>query len=379
MSVVKKALSVSLIILMVFLCTLNHNSVSGEVSIVESVLPNIENASFEQVKLVDGQTDKYIPESWEFDCDINYLNTEIINANAYDGTKYYQVIEGEYLLKSTKKVSVGKNCEYTIGVKFLSSNLENSCSVIVETFNEQDEKIDIFSSQEKNAVKENAWTDVNVNFCTSEQVKNVEITIQIKAEVGSVGIDSVYAQKAFIKIYSGASLKLETSNPGIRFSAYVDKEIFDSFSSVYSEVGVGIIVMPTYFLEEIGDYTEISVKRAGRSASLINSEIWSNSSTAESDGCYKYTCALIRRNSSIEQIIDMGITSMVFCVRAYFTYVDNGQEKIIYSDYNLIDNSRSMQGVARKIKEDSVNYNGYDDMQKEIINAYIENRAPNFN
>ena len=67
-----------------------------------------------------------------------------------------------------------------------------------------------------------------------------------------------------------------------------------------------------------------------------------------------------------------------FTVRGYVKYIEGGEEKILYSSWSLENNCRSIRQVAIMAKQDADFFNSYDLDQQEIINAYIEGRAPNF-
>lgn len=369
---INKLTTMLVVIIITFVCIISYNIVLSDDSVLLSVCPEIKNHSFENQTIANDGSGMATISDWIFLSEINYGQADFVAENAYDGERYYELKNNEYIIQSSDYIELEKNIEYSFGFKFKCTNLDDSCSITINTFDENNLLLKTIDGEEQKAVKENSWSDASVKIATKEDVARIKLTLKIKSNNGNVGIDYVYGNKEFIKLCKGASISLEENAPGIRFVGQIDKTIYDEFYATYDLVSAGMILMPTKYLDRVGEFTYKSIQEEKLEAEFNNAKYWNNQQTCEEDGYYGFNCALI------DEIIQENIM-MEFCVRGYIKYTENGVEKFIYSDFNRVDNSRSVNQVAIMARADTANFEQYDEIQKEIILAYAENRLPKFN
>ncbi len=364
-----RKLKISLAIILVAVISLCNSSFlyAKNVYADSIVLPTIYNQSFE---IEDNNENLIKPTNWQVEACTGELDkcTFIIDdENAYDGQKYYQVTDGEYVIKSNEFIDIDGEDDYVFGIKYKTSSLDNSCSVYIETYYDSDKPISIIEGQIKAPVLTDTWLDAQVSFDADIRVNKVKVCIKINAKDGNVGIDYAYANKDIIKINFGASISLKKGKSAIRFTGQVDKDAFDKFLG--KSVSVGVLIMPTNAFETVGEFTLKGVSsQIGRA---VIADRWNNYDSIDDDGYYEFTCVM--ENMHVKEALTLSLSA-----RAFIKIVEDGEEIYFYSTFDLEDNSRSIQEVAVNIKSDLENYFRYDEVQRTIIEAYALGELPNF-
>ena len=338
------------------------------------IFADVKNSSFESV---DSETfGKDLPTDWVIDSqnlDINKVN--VVSINAYDRINYLQVEGDTYLVESQDYIQIENDYDYLFGVKMLFASAEDSVTLIVKTYSEDNELIGTYQSQTIVSTADliGTWQENFFVLNKNASAKKIKISIEINAVNGKVGVDNVYGYKNFIGLYDGASISLERNVLAIRFTAKVDVNIYQTLLNNYEEVTAGIIVSPKSQVLKSGEFTMQGVTEKDK---IIVSPAthWNNPLSFEQDGYYDYFSAFASQGyASLE-----GYINIAFTTRAYIKYVENGVEKVIYSSWNYEDNCRTIKQVATSAKQDAQTYNSYSPDQQEIITAYIEGRVPNF-
>lgn len=362
MKTIKRALMLILSLALVLTCSASIFSTPKNAYAQVNAILSVQNASFEQFDLQNN-----IPLGWSVAQ--TSAQTDFITQNAYDGTQYYQINDGELSLQTQSATQINGAYDYVVGVKFIASSQNSTCKIGVSVFNGENELIQTYYSEQTQAKLTNSWQDVSVGVAKDANIVSAKIEIVIVAD-GSVGIDAVYGNVDCLTIYNGASISLETLTTAIRFSGQVDKIVYDSIVQDYEDVSAGIIFMLTDKIDAVGEFSVKGFSTINYNCVLVQANYWSNTSTAEQDGCYKFHCSLV--NLGQEQI------QVELSARLYLNYTENGQEKYIYSNYSVENNSRSVYSVAVRALADEKTFATYDQVQKNIIMAYAENRMPDF-
>ncbi len=335
---------------------------------------DVKNSSFENT--ISDNSDKPFATDWtvnngNFDAE----NINVISNNAYDKDNYWQFKKGNYSVESEDFIDVEQSAEYIFGVKFIFSNIQDSCAILVKGYNVNGELISTNKSEIIISKSEylGMWQESFLTIYLDTNVKKIKISIEIDANVGSVGIDNVYAHKNFIKSHKGASISLERDVLKIRFTAEINYEAYQTFVNNFEDVSVGMVFAPKKQVTEIGEYTIKGVPEDGN-MQIIFSEYWNNEKTCQQDGLYTFSCYFAA--VGYDELV--GRTNILFVVRPFIKFTQNGEERVIYSSWNIDDNCRSIKQVAQLVKQDVDVYNSYDLDQQEIISAFIEGRIPNF-
>ncbi len=355
-----RKVKIGLIVLLVAVISLCNSSFlyAKNVYADSIILPLIANQSFENQ---DGWSIEKVDESLE-ENDIAYPNQ-----NAYDGDEYLQLSDGEYLVKSTDFIQIDGQDDYVLGVKYISSSLDNSCTIDVETFDSSNNLISTILGQESSARLVDVWLDEQTYFNANESVSKIKIVIKINAINGSVGIDYAYGNKDIIKTNFGASISLQKGKTEIRFLGRIDKEVYDNYWG--NSVSVGILFAPTNALTNAGEFT---LKGVSSNASLaIFANKWTNQQIADSEGYYEFACVM--ENMHAKEALTLSLSA-----RAFIKITAQGKERYIYADFDKESNSRSVQKVALNLKANTELYQKYDDVQRAIIDAYAQGELPKF-
>jgi len=338
-----------------------------------SIFVDIKNPSFEIV--TSDEYDKPFPTDWIINEDFEPEKINVISTNAYNKNNYWQFEGGSYTVESKDFIEIENDYDYLFGVKFIFSDVNDSLTLNIKTFDEQGELIGTHQGQTivNDEAHVNLWQETFLTLSYDNSVKKVKISIEIVAQNGFVGIDNVYGYKNFLSLYNGASISLERNVLAIRFTAKVDADSYKTLLNSYENVTAGIIVSPKGQVKKSGEFTINGIMEKDKII-VMPSSYWNNPQTFEQVGYYEYSCKLASQGyDKLQSNLDINFT-----VRAYIKYTENGEEKILYSSWSLENNCRSIRQVAIKAKEDLDVYNNYDKDQQEIISAYIEGRVPNF-
>lgn len=334
----------------------------------EIILPDIENASFEQSE----------PFGWAITPQDELVqNHGQTTENFYDGLNAYQLSQNQYLVESCAYISIDTDSEYVFGVKYYSLETDNALEFAIQAFDQNGEFLYESESQVNQVEKTNTWQDITVIFQSTENACKIKIKIAVNSIAGTMLIDNVYGHKNFIKMLDGASINLETTASAlaekgqIRYTGKLDKAEYENLLNTRPGASVGFILVPTVYVDSVGEFTFKGFADAGREEVLLVIEVekWSNLYTADEDGFYNFDCAVNK--------IDGARLKVDISVRSFIRYYDNGQEKYLYSPYSADLNSRSIYTVALRAKADAETFKTYTKDQQEKINAYIEGREPN--
>ncbi len=353
-----RKLKISLAIILVAVISLCNSSFlyAKNVYADSIILPLIANESFE----IEG--------GWDIESTDNSLDERKLSyptENAYDGQRYFALSDGEYIIKTTDFIEIDGEDNYIFGIKYIASSLDDTCQVNVQTFDMENNLISTISGEEKTATIVDVWADAQVYLSANENVVKVKLVAKIKAVNGIVGLDYAYGNKDIVKTVFGASISLQEGTTSIRFTGRVDKTAFDQYPK--GTVSIGILFAPTLALNLVGDFTLNGVSSDMGRAVILND--CNNQDTADLDGYYEYVCAM--GNMHAKQALTLSIS-----VRTFVKIEENGNERYIYSTFNLEDNSRSIQDVALRLKQDTETYYKYDDVQRAIIDAYALGELP---
>ncbi len=333
---------------------------------------DVKNSSFENLGVDEFY--KQLPTDWSIIESFEPENVKVVSTNAYHRANYWQFEGGAYTVENDGYIEIENNTDYLFGVKFIFSNANDSLTFNIKTFDENGELIEACQGQTVVSSEElkNTWQETFLVLNKDSRVKKVKISIAIVAQAGSVGIDNVYGRENFFSLYDGASISLERNVIGIRFTAKIDAKIYQALKDKYTAVSAGLIISPKSQVIESGEFTIKGVVDTDKII-VVPATYWNNSSSAEQDGYYTFYCAFYSNGYDSLQNIDINFTA-----RAYIKYIKGGEEQILYSSWSLENNCRSIRQVATMAKEDIDVFNSYDLDQQEIITAFSEGKAPNF-
>lgn len=353
-----RKLKISLAIILVAVISLCNSSFlyAKNVYADSIILPLIQNQSFE----TEGGWDIEATDATLDESKINYLNE-----NAYDGEKYLQLSDGEYIVKTSDYIEIDGGDNYIFGVKFTASVLDVSCQVIIETFDSSNNFLGNVSGEIKNPMQVGSWTDVQAYFTADDNVAKVKIAMDLNALNASVGLDYAYGNKDIVETVFGASISLQKGKSSIRFTGRVDKNAFDQYPQ--GTASFGILFAPTSAVESAGDFTINGIGLDVGRAVILGT--CNNGDTADLDGYYEFICAM--GNMHVKEALNLSIS-----VRMFVKIQEGESERYIYSTFDLEDNSRSIKDVALRLKENTETYAKYDDVQRAIIDAYALGELP---
>ena len=117
----------------------------------------------------------------------------------------------------------------------------------------------------------------------------------------------------------------------------------------------------------VGDFTLNGVSSDMGRAVILND--CNNKATADLDGYYEFVCTM--GNMHVKEALTLSIS-----VRTFIRIEENGNERYIYSNFDLKSNSRSIKEVAINLKADADTYNKFDSLQRSIIDAYALGELP---
>ena len=310
-----------------------------------SVSDSIVNGSFENGKAQSKYGINYfIFDGW------NVSNT--MSANANTSIKHDEnqslTVSGitDFKLETANGVAVKGDSYYEFSFMAYSPQAQGaSFDFKVDCYNNLDKITDTFSISAVEISDGEVWQKISVQGGTNTFAEYVKIYITINCANNSpCYIDNVkIIEKNFINIKEGASVRISEETPGIRFSGTIDKIEYENMKNRYKNVGVGIVIIPKSSYDGISEFTFYGIEQGEIQFLSIEAVIWNNSNTVEEDGFYGFNCAMV--NIKKENIV------REFCARAYLKYTDNGVEKFLYSDFNVLLNCRSVQNVALSVLE----------------------------
>ena len=201
----------------------------------------------------------------------------------------------------------------------------------------------------------------NVGYSAQAGVKVTELSGGGSLKVYSVSLKKAGGSSS-VETENGASIRANSSEPGLRFKGRVNKSVYDGLTKFYGaeNVETGMIIVPEDFLEGGTDFTAEALKE--RSPLFIVAEKFNNETRAEEDGYYGFNCALIE--------IAPENTDRKFAARAYIKCFDGATEKYVYATYNKDNHCRSVYEVAtaaeKNLSEEDDNFE-----VEAIIDEYL--------
>ena len=187
-------------------------------------------------------------------------------------------------------------------------------------------------------------------------VDNVKILRVSSAEVTD---DNVQTE-------NGAYIRTDAENSGLLFKGFVDKDYYDGFVAMHTDVKVGMIIAPADFLVDC-DFTYAALN-TDKSVLMYVVNDFNNAGSAETDGYYGFGCAVVR-------LYPYNIDRK-FSARSFISYTENDEIKFIYAAYNPLNHSRSVYGVAQAALSDA---GSLTEDQLTVVNSYynaVENPVP---
>lgn len=358
-----------LLVALCFISTFNFNVAQAEKGTVVFTNGNFE--SFTKVPSAFGGA-KYTPNNWIMEGNVPL--SDIVNketASFYDGASSLCVKNsGSDLVLLGDFVSINGGANYHFGYKI--KDAENSgvnAQITIRSFDKDNNLIK--ESESKVFKSSNVWTEVFIEVTLPNDAVYIRPIIEVYAaqysQSGTSKVCYVDAmsgceiEKQIFTVKDGASLRLVKETPGIRFYSEIGKSIYDEYKLKYQKVNVGMLITPTENLENVGDFTAEELSKKGILFIEIPATTWANQSTAEVDGVYGFYCALVN-------ILPKNICRK-FSARAYISYEDKGKTYFVYSNYDQLVNSRSVNEIAILALEE---LDIYDENQKEIINYYAK-------
>lgn len=201
----------------------------------------------------------------------------------------------------------------------------------------------------------------NVGYSAKAGVKVTELSGGGSLKVYSVSLKKAGGSSS-VETENGASIRANSSEPGLRFKGRVNKSVYDGLTKFYGaeNVETGMIIVPEDFLDGGTDFTAEALKE--RSPLFIVAEKFNNETRAEEDGYYGFNCALIE--------IAPENTDRKFAARAYIKCFDGATEKYVYATYNKDNHCRSVYEVAtaaeKNLSEEDDNFE-----VEAIIDEYL--------
>ncbi len=161
------------------------------------------------------------------------------------------------------------------------------------------------------------------------------------------------------KLLDGASIRLEKPY-GIRFTAEVSAELYETLKALDPDVEFGMILAPTRKVFNGFQPDEM----ADRDKAVITCEKWAVENV---NGIYAYTGAIYLADDQLLANADEATFEAKISAIAYVKFTVNGETRIIYTTYDEAVNSRSILDVATAYYQDTVNGS----TQNELINYII--------
>ena len=162
------------------------------------------------------------------------------------------------------------------------------------------------------------------------------------------------------KLIDGASIRLEKPY-GIRFSAQVSAELYNTLKALDENVEFGMILAPTRKVFDGFNPDEM----ADRDKAIIVCNKWAVENV---DGIYGYHGAIYISDDQLLASADEATFEAKISAMAYVKFTVNGETRIIYTEYDPAVNSVSILDVAQGYYNDTVNGS----TENAIVNYIIE-------
>ena len=150
-----------------------------------NIFADVKNSSFESVDSTSFGKD--LPTDWVIDSqNFDIDNVNVISINAYDRIKYLQVEGGTYLVESQDYIQIENDYDYLFGVKMLFDSADDSVTLIVKTYSEDNDLIGTYQSQTVVGAPNliGTWQESFFVLNKNASAKKVKIAIEINADSG---------------------------------------------------------------------------------------------------------------------------------------------------------------------------------------------------
>ena len=177
----------------------------------------------------------------------------------------------------------------------------------------------------------------------------------------SVGDDNLVFEALSIEFFleDGAAIRLSdsTNESGIRFTTRISEAGLTKLqNNGVTVVSYGTLIIPLDYLGA-GQAPNLEQFNAGENIVKIPSTYQETE-----DGYVVYRGAMKKLNE--------GNYERLFAGRSYMEISVNGVNKIIYTNFDLDDNVRSIRYVAQEFKADTAEYNAISDTKKAVVDVY---------
>lgn len=167
-----------------------------------------------------------------------------------------------------------------------------------------------------------------------------------------------------ISLLDGAQVRFDTPT-GLRFITQVKTSVVTELESLgATDIKFGTLIVPEDYLTASGapEFTKASLTSANKKFLDI---AYKGDTVAEGENDY------FEMKAAIVNIYKTNYKRN-FAARAYVSYKIGDNEYTTYSDYNLVDNSRSVNYVATKLMADTEEYGKLSDTQKANVEAFTK-------
>ena len=371
---IKKIVNLLLAVIIAFTSMMLVSTFANKVYAISFEEVSIQNADFEDISGSNESgycsLSKWVNQNADA---IYYYGIE--TEDVYDGSKCLRLAGNyteDYVLTTKDYINIDGSSAYRFGVKFRAVNVDGySCKIAVAVYSADNVQLDKIDGGNITPNKANIWADVSVNLpiIAGAQKVKIEITVSTLGVKGDeydyCYLDAAYGHKIAVQTNSGASIRLSSTESGLRFTGRADKEFFDQIKSVDENAQIGMIIVPKDYLAEVGEFTIKGFEDIGKTYLDIPVEKWNNTLTAETDGYYGFSCAIVNiKETNVKR---------EFCAISYIRYSYNGVEKYIYSDFDYDKHARSVYYIANKEMEYLYDY---DEADQKIILAYANGKVP---
>lgn len=167
-----------------------------------------------------------------------------------------------------------------------------------------------------------------------------------------------------ISLLGGAQVRFDKPT-GLRFITQVKTSVVTELESLgATDIKFGTLIVPEDYLTASGapEFTKASLTSANKKFLDI---AYTGDTVAEGENDY------FEMKAAIVNIYETNYKRN-FAARAYVSYKIGDNEYTTYSDYNLVDNSRSVNYVATKLMADTEEYGKLSNTQKANVEAFTK-------
>ena len=300
--------------------------------------------------------------------------TDMVRISAFDGTYDTTASKQGFVEKSKwglPKISFTNGYTITVSSDFTKTGVEDHATdVLLSSLETNGTSYDLTTGTEFTSHKQ-AFTDTFAcltqadvptlaagkvflgwrNTDTDSLYPAEAIMLQGKYEAYVIDYDTVTG--AAVRIAGKSGIRFQTMFDATQYATLKEKGILESF---------GTIIAYTDTLTSVGkDFTIENYQDQATFAQVQNTK-----------GVFDYTVGSKAYKAYTMGVVDIADYTKEYSARGYLmiNYVD-GFTRVVYTDFNATDNSRSIADVANRIKTTALEeYNALSDAKKAIIDAY---------